>query len=53
MISGSNLYGLADTYRSRLTRISKLILVTVVLKVLLHNHNPRGIAWVDQVIRFH
>jgi len=44
MITGSNLFGFAVTYRSRLTQFSKLLYATVVSKVLLHNHNLRGIV---------
>ena len=51
MITGSNLFGLAVTYRTRLIQFSKLIYATVVLKVLLHNHNLEGIAW-DDVITY-
>jgi len=37
MITGSNLFGHAVTYRSRFTQFSKLIYATVVSKILLQS----------------
>jgi hypothetical protein len=52
MITGSNLFGLAVTYRSRLTQFSKLIYATVVSKVLLQNLYLRAIAGFDVISNF-
>jgi len=51
MITGSNLFGFAVTYRSRLTQFSKLIYATVFSKVLLHYHNLRCVSG-DVVITY-
>ena len=49
MITGSNLFELAVTYRSRLTQFSKLIYATVVSKALLQSHHLREVAEDDEV----
>ena len=51
MITGSNLFELAVTYRSRLTQFSKLIYATVVSKALLHNLHLRRLSG-DDVITY-
>ena len=51
MITGSNLFGFAVTYRSRLTQFSKLIYATVVSKVLLHNLHLKRLSG-DDVITY-
>ena len=52
MITGSNLFGLAVTYRPRLTQFSKLIYAAVVSKILLHNLLLLAISRVDEIICF-
>jgi hypothetical protein len=48
MITGSNLFELAVTYRPRLTQFSKLIYATVVLKVLLQSLNLKSFPKIDE-----
>ena len=52
MITGSNLFGFAVTYRSRLTQFSKLIYATVVSKVLLQSHLFGGVVNFDVIFDF-